>query len=185
MWLAALRALPQAQARSGRWLLVPRHPQRVDEVQALLQAAGLVVQRRSQWPAQGPDADRSGDVVWLGDSMGEMALYYSLANAALLGGSFAALGGQNLIEAAACGCPLLMGPHTFNFLEAAEQAEQAGAALRVQDMAQALEQALALAADQATLGGRHAKMCEAASGFARAHKGAAARTATFIRDRLS
>ena len=64
-----------------------------------------------------------------------MALYYALADAALLGGSFAPLGGQNLIEAAACGCPVLMGPHTFNFAEAAEQAQAAGAAQRVADLA--------------------------------------------------
>ena len=66
--------------------------------------------------------------------MGEMPLYYAAADVALLGGSFAPLGGQNLIEAAACGCPLVMGPHTFNFSEAAELALAAGAALRVADI---------------------------------------------------
>jgi 3-deoxy-D-manno-octulosonic-acid transferase len=63
-----------------------------------------------------------------------MPLYYASADVALLGGSFAPLGGQNLIEAAACGCPLLMGPHTFNFAQAAELALAAGAALRVADL---------------------------------------------------
>ena len=72
--------------------------------------------------------------MWIGDSLGEMALYYGLADVALLGGSFAPLGGQNLIEAAACGCPVVMGPHTFNFAEAAQLAQDAGAAVRVQDM---------------------------------------------------
>ena len=62
--------------------------------------------------------------------MGEMPLYYALADVALLGGSFAPLGGQNLIEAAACGCPVVMGPHTFNFAQAAELALAAGAAVR-------------------------------------------------------
>jgi glycosyltransferase involved in cell wall biosynthesis len=76
--------------------------------------------------------------------MGEMPLYYALAHAGLLGGSFERLGGQNLIEAAACGCPMLLGPHTFNFAEAAEQACNAGAALRVEDMAAAVQQATAL-----------------------------------------
>jgi 3-deoxy-D-manno-octulosonic-acid transferase len=52
--------------------------------------------------------------------MREMPAWYALADVALLGGSFAPLGGQNLIEAAACGCPIVMGPHTFNFAEAAE-----------------------------------------------------------------
>jgi 3-deoxy-D-manno-octulosonic-acid transferase len=63
-----------------------------------------------------------------------MAMYYSLADVALLGGSFAPLGGQNLIEAIAAGCPVVMGPHTFNFLEACNTAQLAGAALRAADM---------------------------------------------------
>ena len=109
-----------------QWLLVPRHPQRFDEVAALVAQAGLHGSRRSAWS----DAPRPADV-WIGDSLGEMALYYALADVALLGGSFAPLGGQNLIEAAACGCPVVMGPHTFNFAEAAQLAQGAGAALRV------------------------------------------------------
>ena len=64
----------------------------------------------------------------------EMPAWYALADVALLGGSFAPLGGQNLIEAAACGCPVVMGPHTFNFSDAAELALAAGAATRVADM---------------------------------------------------
>jgi 3-deoxy-D-manno-octulosonic-acid transferase len=83
--------------------------------------------------------------VWLGDSLGEMALYYGLADVALLGGSFEPLGGQNLIEAAACGCPVVMGPHTFNFAEAAEQAQTAGAAQRVANMMEGLQAAATLA----------------------------------------
>jgi 3-deoxy-D-manno-octulosonic-acid transferase len=71
-----------------------------------------------------------------------MALYYSLADAALLGGSFEKLGGQNLIEAAACACPIVMGPHTFNFAEASQAAESAGAAQRASDMAAAMKLAV-------------------------------------------
>jgi 3-deoxy-D-manno-octulosonic-acid transferase len=70
---------------------------------------------------------------------------------ALLGGSFAPLGGQNLIEAAACECPVLMGPHTFNFAQAASAAIEAGAAWRVEDMGAAVERALALLVDPAAL----------------------------------
>lgn len=144
MWLA--------QRRPGAlWLVVPRHPQRFDEVAALLSGAGLNVSRRSQWPESGPSAAEWVADVWLGDSLGEMALYYGLADVALLGGSFAPLGGQNLIEAAACGCPVVMGPHTFNFLEAAERAEACGAALRVADMAGACRLAVELANDSARL----------------------------------
>ena len=79
--------------------------------------------------------------------MGEMALYYAVADVALLGGSFEPLGGQNLIEAAACGCPVVMGPHTFNFSEAAELSLDAGAALRVADMDEGVARAVALAND--------------------------------------
>ena len=90
---------------------MPRHPQRFDEVAALIAQHGLSVSRRSSWtgsPAEQAQALNAD--VWLGDSLGEMALYYGLADVALLGGSFAPLGGQNLIEAAACGCPVVMGP---------------------------------------------------------------------------
>ncbi|MDR3452683.1 MAG: 3-deoxy-D-manno-octulosonic acid transferase, partial [Rhodoferax sp.] len=110
-------------ANEVQWLIVPRHPQRFDEVAALIERHGLSVSRRSAWAPQPQAAD-----VWLGDSLGEMALYYGLADVALLGGSFEPLGGQNLIEAAACGCPVVMGPSTFNVAQAARLAEAAGAA---------------------------------------------------------
>ncbi len=83
-------------------VLVPRHPQRFDEVAGLLERRGLRVARRSQ---SLPDGETE---VWLGDSMGEMAAYFSLADLAFVGGSLLPLGGQNLIEAAACGCPVLI-----------------------------------------------------------------------------
>ena len=158
-------------ARSARWLVVPRHPQRFDEVAVLAAQHGFTVSRRSHWGAQ-PEAAE----VWIGDSLGEMALYYGLADAALLGGSFAPLGGQNLIEAAACRCPIVMGPHTFNFSEAAQLAQAAGAALRVQTLEEGVLAAVALAADPA----RHADAAQAAQQFAAAHQGAANRTAQAV-----
>ena len=171
--LQAWTQLPSAQR--PLLLIVPRHPQRFDEVAALVRAAGFSLARRSRWPEQ-PDAAALAADVWLGDSLREMALYYALADAALLGGSFAPLGGQNLIEAAACGCPLVMGPHTFNFADAAELALQAGAALRVGDMTQGLQAALAVCADTA----RQHTMARAAERFAAQHRGAAARMAAEI-----
>jgi 3-deoxy-D-manno-octulosonic-acid transferase len=107
-------------------LLVPRHPQRFDAVAEMVRHQGLSLSRRSQWGEASP-AEATGEAdVWLGDSLGEMALYYGLSDVALLGGSFAPLGGHNLIESAACGCPIILGPSTFNFAQAAEGALAAG-----------------------------------------------------------
>jgi 3-deoxy-D-manno-octulosonic-acid transferase len=169
-------------ANELQWLIVPRPPQRFDEVAALVQAQGFGLVRRSQggpWPPAAQSEQSNGGqapTIWLGDSLGEMALYYGLANVALLGGSFAPLGGQNLIEAAACGCPVLMGPHTFNFAEAAELALAAGAAQRLGSMEEGV------AAVQALLGqpAQQQAMAAAAFRFAGAHSGAGQRTVTAV-----
>lgn len=174
LWLDAmadLRAGDPAAAGGVQWLVVPRHPQRFDDVARLVEDRGLTLSRRSAWAGGPGSAD-----VWLGDSLGEMALYYGLSRVALLGGSFEPLGGQNLIEAAACGCPVIMGPSTFNFAEAAELAEAAGAAVRVNAMAEAVGRAVQLAGDSAA-NGRHAREALA---FAAAHRGAAAKTANAV-----
>lgn len=166
--LQAWAALP---APRPLLLLVPRHPQRFDDVAALAAAALPRVCRRSQW-ADTPPADALQADAWLGDSLGEMPLYYACADVGLLGGSFAPLGGQNLIEAAACGCPLLLGPHTFNFAAAAEDAIAAGAAERMAGLPVAVQRAVHLA----TSPGRQALVASALA-FAGAHRGAADRMA--------
>ncbi|MEO5672152.1 MAG: 3-deoxy-D-manno-octulosonic acid transferase [Ramlibacter sp.] len=158
-------------AGAVQWLVVPRHPQRFDEVAALAAQHGFSVSRRSEWRHGPGDAD-----VWIGDSLREMALYFGMADVALLGGSFAPLGGQNLIEAAACGCPLVMGPHTFNFAEAAELALEAGAAMRVVSMEEGVRAALTLLGDEA----RRQAAVRGASQFAVAHQGAAQKTAEAV-----
>ena len=159
-----------------QWLVVPRHPQRFDEVARLFQDAGFSVARRSAWG----DGNPTPADVWLGDTLGEMALYFGLADAALLGGSFAPLGGQNLIEAAACGCPVLMGPHTFNFAQAAELAQAAGAAFEAADLFDAVDRGVALLQLPPEL----AQARSAALSLSQAHRGAAQRTATAARDLL-
>ena len=165
---ALFQAMAQHKDSDVQWLLVPRHPQRFAEVAALAAHHGLTVSRRTSWGEAPP---RAG--LWLGDSLGEMALYYGMADVALLGGSFEPLGGQNLIEAAASGCPVVMGPHTFNFADAAQLAQEAGAALRVETMADAVRTALALVADR----DRQSQVAAAGLAFAAAHRGAARRTA--------
>ncbi len=165
-----------------QWLVVPRHPQRVGEVATLIESHGLCVSRRSSWgdgPAGVPDTG-AADTLWLGDSLGEMSLYYGLADAALLGGSFEALGGQNLIEAAACGCPVVMGPHTFNFAEASDFAEAAGAAIRVDDLTQGVATAQRLVRDDAALLAAQ----NACKVFLQPHRGAAERLADAIVQQL-
>jgi 3-deoxy-D-manno-octulosonic-acid transferase len=167
LFLQALQRLGTPACAQVQWLLVPRHPQRFDEVAGLVEASGLTLSRRSTWTdAPAPAA------VWLGDSLGEMPFYFGLADIALLGGSFAPLGGQNLIEAAACGCPLVMGPHTFNFAEAAEQAALAGAAFGVANLAAGLTQVLALLGDPQQL----AQARQQAMAWSQAHRGATERT---------
>ena len=170
MFLQVLQQHPE-YLQQAQWWIVPRHPQRFDEVADLLQASGLPWQRRSQWPADVADMSAPNDVgLVLGDSLGEMPLYYGLASVALLGGSFAPLGGQNLIEACACDCPVVMGPHTFNFKQAAEWAMKAQAGVRCSDMVDGMAQALAIASDRP----RQQSMSQAAQLFASSHRGAVA-----------
>ncbi len=169
--LSAWSACSALPAPRPLLLIAPRHPQRFDAVAQLASARFKQVQRRSTWAETPPESAMHADV-WIGDTLGEMALYYALADVALLGGSFEPLGGHNLIEAAACGCPLLMGPHTFNFAQAAEMALAAGAAERLADITTAVHRATELASS-----GERDLMSAQALSFAQAHRGAAARMA--------
>ena len=162
--LAAHRALcARYPALNPLLVLVPRHPQRFDDVAAQIQRDGLSLQRRSVALA---DATTQ---VWLGDSMGEMVAYYSMTDVAVIGGSLLPFGGQNLIEAAACGAPLVIGPHTYNFQVAAELAETTGAALRLHDvtadkLANAVADLLTDAAHQAVIRAAAARFVGSATG---------------------
>ena len=173
-----LAAWGSAAAPRPLLVVVPRHPQRFAAVAEQIGGAGFTVSRRSAWTDDAPPADAAAADVWLGDSMMEMAAWYALADVALLGGSFAPLGGQNLIEAAACGCALVIGPHTFNFSDAAELAIAAGAATRVEDMAAGVALAVALASPAEAA--RRETQARSALAFAAAHRGAATRMAARI-----
>ena len=154
-------------------VLVPRHPQRFDEAAATIQERRLPFLRRSA--GQLPTVDTR---VWLGDSMGEMPAYFAVADIALIGGSILPFGSQNLIEAAACGCPVLVGPHTYNFAQATEDALACGAALRVADADEAAQMVCRLLADHT----ERAVMRRAADEFSRLHRGATARVVALIKD---
>lgn len=156
-------------------LIVPRHPQRFDDVEKMVAAAGLSVERRSRLALDGGAMPGSVDVL-LGDSMGEMFAYYSACDLAFVGGSLMPLGGQNLIEPAALGKPVLVGQHTFNFALVTEDALAAGGALRVADAADLMAGAARLLADDAA----RAAMGRHALGFANQHRGATQRTLALL-----
>jgi 3-deoxy-D-manno-octulosonic-acid transferase len=141
-------------------VVVPRHPQRFDEVAKWAQA------RRSRDGF--PDFNTR---VYLGDTMGEMAFYYGACDVALIGGSLAPLGGQNLIEALAAGAPVVVGPHMFNFEEATRLALNSGAALQAVDAAAAVQACIGLLADPA----RRQAMALAGKKLCEAHRGATGR----------
>lgn len=154
--------------------IVPRHPQRFDEVEKMIAARGLSVMRRSGLDAGAGVGDAD---VLLGDSMGEMFAYYAACDCAFIGGSLMPLGGQNLIEACALGKPVLVGEHTFNFADATDEAVREGAALRVADADALIAAALRLLEDEAARAGMGAH----ALAFAGRHRGATLRTVELLR----
>jgi 3-deoxy-D-manno-octulosonic-acid transferase len=149
-------------------VIVPRHPQRFAEVGRLLEQRGIAFVRRSDGV---PVPSSCGYV--LGDSLGEMASYYAACDLALIGGSLLPYGAQNLIEACAAGVPVLIGPSTYNFAQAASEAVQSGAALPVASAVEAVAQACRLLTDEPA---RNA-MSAAGLAFCAAHRGASERTA--------
>lgn len=155
-------------------VIVPRHPQRFDEVARLIEAQGLRMQRRSQLGTASVSIDTH---ILLGDSMGEMFAYYAACDLAFIGGSLLPLGGQNLIEACACGKPVLFGPHMFNFAQISQAALAAGAACQLADAAQVFRQAADLLNSKEALG----RMAEAAAEFVERDKGATQRTMRLLK----
>jgi 3-deoxy-D-manno-octulosonic-acid transferase len=109
-------------------VLAPRHPERWNEVDALLRSRGLAVIRRSALPPSPSTPD-----VLLLDSLGELASLYRLATAAFIGGTLVPTGGHNPLEAARFGVPVAVGPSMHNFREMAEQFDRARAWRRAAD----------------------------------------------------
>lgn len=186
VWLAAstregeealiLDALASLDIPGLLLVIVPRHPQRFDAVARLVEARGLACARRSG----GRPVPRETRV-FLGDSMGELPAYYAACDLAFVGGSLLPLGGQNLIEAMAAGRPVLIGPHTFNFAQAAEQAVTAGAARRVADSAGLAAAVRALHDDPAA----RAAMGAAGLALAEARRGATGRVMALLAPTLA
>ena len=151
-------------------ILVPRHPERFDAVAELCQQNNLHLARRSL--SQNLDAETA---VMLGDSMGEMQFYFQLADVAFVGGSLVDTGCHNVIEPAAMGLPVLVGPSQFNFQAICQSLERAGALRTVADADELARQTLLLLNDDVA----RKKMSDAGkesrpqeSGGARTHYGA-------------
>ena len=151
--------------------IVPRHPQRLDDVARLIEARGFLLQRRSDNAIVNQDT-----AVWLGDSMGEMFAYYAACDVAFVGGSLLDHGGQNLIEPCAVGRPVLVGLSTYNFGRAADDAIAAGACRRIANADELIAAAGALMENAQLRNIMGAK----AHAFANAHRGATARTMEWI-----
>ena len=155
-------------------VIVPRHPQRFAAVAAMVSASGLRYRQRSA----GDMVDTATEIL-LGDTMGEMFTYYAACDVVLMGGSFLPYGAHSLIEPCTVGKPVIIGPSTYNFAEAAAEAVTAGAALSVEDADRALALALVLAEDS----GRRQRIGQAARTFTASHRGAARRVLELIRFR--
>jgi 3-deoxy-D-manno-octulosonic-acid transferase len=186
-WQALLQLHVEESTSTPQPLLciVPRHPERFAEVAELIRALGLTVLQRSEMDLDTLDLHNRIDLktaVVLGDSMGEMPLYYCASDLVVMGGSLMPLGGQNLIEACAAGCPVILGEHTFNFQQASQDAIDCGAAMRVAgngslagDLAAAISRILQ---DK----GRRQAMREAALRYASNYRGATTRIMAALKE---
>ncbi len=185
MFVPALTSRQDAFGSGVLFLLIPRHPQRFDEAAALLEQAGIDFVR---WSVIRHDVQAKETLdriqVVLCDTLGEMPFFYAASDVAIVGGSFAPLGGQNLIEACAVGTPVIVGPFTRNFKDAVQGAVQAGAAIQltesdlVDPAVRAVSTALEWLNDEHTLEQRS----HAAKNWVLQHTGAASRMLQQIND---
>lgn len=157
-------------------VIVPRHPQRFDEVATLIDQQKMHYIRRSTLTS--PIAKDTK--VILGDSMGELFSYYAACDFTFVGGSLLSFGGQNLIEAAMMGKPVLIGEHTFNFTEASKNAIESGAAIRVSNVKQLQQQVEVLALDVEQC----ERMAKAALAFSQSATGATDNMMALIKTHL-
>ena len=181
-------------------IIVPRHPQRFDEVAALFKQDNIAFQRKSELNNIGLQPNTPGHplsnslhefdspcthedsrlTIILGDTMGELFNYYAACDFCFIGGSLLNYGGQNLIEAAQLAKPIIIGEHTFNFADAANNAVQMGAALRVNNVASLREQIILLGNDL----NLRKKMQQNALVFSQTYTGATTRLMQLIADNL-
>ena len=165
----------------ARVVLVPRHPERYDAVEALVRARGLEPVRLSTLGDDGPPPEHRGAAVVLVDTMGELAGLYSVADLVFVGGSLTRRGGQNMMEPAGLGKPVVVGPNTWNFRDPMELLRMRGGVCEAHDAAAVRRELVSLHADAA----RRAALGERARSVCHESKGATQRMLDVLRERLS
>tara|TARA_R110001583_G_scaffold185625_1_gene345853 strand:+ start:1579 stop:2859 length:1281 start_codon:yes stop_codon:yes gene_type:complete len=159
-------------------VIVPRHPQRFDRVAELCQKSGLTVQRRSEGAATAVLADTK---IYLADSLGELLNFYAAADICWVAGSFVDVGGHNILEPAACGCPMIVGPDMRNFADAVAEFQANGALLQVGDADALVDALLQLLSSSAQAG----LMADQAGNCLSLHRRSASLQAETIMDSLT
>ncbi|MBW6399109.1 3-deoxy-D-manno-octulosonic acid transferase [Roseomonas sp. HJA6] len=190
VWLAAsthpgeeTMAVAAHRHLAERWpdlltIIVPRHPERGAEIAAL--AADLPVARRAAGQDPGPET-----AILVADTLGELGLFYRLAATAFVGGSLVPHGGQNPLEPARLGCPVLVGPHIGNFVEVYDRLDRVGGVTWIDagtDPAAALAEAVNA---MLTVPDRGRSQAEAAAGMAAEEAGLPERIAAALLPLLS
>ena len=176
-FLEALKKAQTAGVLEDRLvLIVPRHPQRFEEVAKLIEKSGFTYIKRSEIRDWKTVLSKQGPQIVLGDSMGEMGFYYALSSLVIMGGSFENYGCQSVIEPCAIGLPVIVGPSIFNFDFIVKKAESEGALLRAADFTEALRTADEVLSDPA----KRAEIGEKAAKFAQEQRGATERTIQVI-----
>ena len=155
-------------------VLVPRHPERFAKVAALCRRHGYDTALRSQQPGACNTVD-----VFIGDSMGELLLFYGASDVAFVGGSLVPVGGHNPLEPAALGIPIVMGPHLFNFADISTRLDAVGAAQIVHSAKELADVIIELLQDR----DRRQHMGEQGKRFVEQNRGALEQVLTLI-DRL-
>jgi 3-deoxy-D-manno-octulosonic-acid transferase len=154
-------------------VLVPRHPQRFEEVRSLLASRSIRFATRSR----NEPASAQIEVLFV-DTLGELMQFYAVGDVAFVAGSLVPIGGHNLLEPAALGRPILMGPHNFNAPDIARSLIEAGAAIIVEDAGELATQVSHLLSDPS----KQARMGESGRGVVEANRGAVARVMGMVEE---
>lgn len=170
--LEAYRLLCEQVERPPLLVLVPRHPERFDAVASLCHRRNLTLARHSRQDSVDPNTD-----VLLGDTMGELVLFFGASDIAFVGGSLVPSGGHNLVEPAAWGLPLLSGPSQYNFAEVSRLLVDAGALKLVKDPAALADEVALLLRDP----GLRRQRGDAALAVSESNRGAQEKTLELVR----